>query len=125
MTKLQIRLFVIALALFIGCGRHAKFSHQVAKADRVVITKKVEGRSVSISVVGEEVRSVVEAIASGEMCGDVAPPVGAATVEFFRGTKSLGTMYSFEGIFWTRDGEYEDHTGTLRSLDKMVSEKRR
>jgi hypothetical protein len=90
----------------------------------LVVTKRVKGQGfVSMSVDGEKAREVVSAVNSGEICGDVAPPVEALKVEFFKGTNSLGSMDFYEGIFWTNDGEYADHTGTLRMLEKSPPEK--
>jgi hypothetical protein len=124
MTKIQNGFLLLALAVLSGCDRHAKFADQIAKADRLVVTKKVEGRGVvCMSVNGEKAREVVSAVNSGEIYGDVAPPVGALKIEFYRGTNTLGSMYTYEGIFWTKDGEYSDHTGSLRMLERAPAEK--
>jgi hypothetical protein len=124
MTKIQISFILVGIAVLSGCGRHAKFADQIAKADRLVVTKNVKGRGfVSMSVDGEMAREVVSAVNSGEICGDVAPPVEALKIEFFERTKTLGSMYSYEEIFWTQDGVYADHTGTLRMFEKSAPEK--
>ena len=124
MTKIQISFMLLAFAVLSGCDRHPKFADQIAKADRLVVTKKVKGRGfVSMSLDGERARDVVSAVNSGELYGDVAPPVDAAKIEFFKGTNSLGSMYSYDGIFWTKDGEFSDQTGALRMLEKAPAEK--
>jgi hypothetical protein len=124
MTTARISLILLTIAVISGCNRHAKFADQISKADRLVVTKNVKGQdAVTMSVGGEKAREVVSAVDSGEICGDVAPPVEALKIEFFRGTNALGTMYFYEGIFWTRDGEYSDHTGTLRMSEKTPPEK--
>jgi hypothetical protein len=124
MMKIQNGFLLLALAVLWGCGRHPKFADQIARADRLIVTKKVGGRGVvSMSVDGEKAREVASAVNSGEIWGDVAPPVEALKIEFYRGTNTLGSMYTYEGIFWTKDGEYSDHTGTLRMLERTPPEK--
>jgi hypothetical protein len=124
MTKIQNGFLLLASAVVWGCDRQAKFADQIAKADRFVVTKKVGGRGVvSMSVEGEKAREVVSAVNSGEIWGDVAPPVEALKIEFYKGTNDLGSMHTYEGIFWTKDGEYSDHTGTLRMLERTPAEK--
>jgi hypothetical protein len=124
MTTIRIGLILLTLALVPACNRHAHFAHQIAKADRLVVTKKVKVKGfISMAVDGEQAREVVSAVNSGEICGDVPPPVEALKVEFFKGTNSLGRMEFYEGIFWTKDGEYSDPTGSLRILEKSPPEK--
>ena len=124
--KFKLGLLLTAGALF-GCSPQEKFSHQIARADRVIVTKSGNGTApLTMTLNGEDAHGAIEAVASAERCGDVAPDAKALKVVFCRGTNLLGTILTSEGFFWTpSEGnlEYRDNTGSLRSLEKLPPER--
>jgi hypothetical protein len=96
--------------------RLARFAHQIATTDHVVVTKWTHNASrklTSLSLTGEDSKRVVQAVS---LARSGRPPFGMAwanmylvTATFFNGTNVLGKIMIDDGeLFRVDSGEYRD-----------------
>src|ERR1700690_426834 len=126
MGKLPFIVCLIIAAAFCGCSPQHKFAQRFAEADRVIATN--EARAFGIEVTSVEPKKIVEAISSARKQENVAA-TPYLRLEFFKGTNSLGTVYTLEKcVMMKLDGEkrpatYIDSSGVLQAVDSEFSKK--
>lgn len=119
-SNVAIGILVIA-ATVCSCNRQPPFRHQIARADRVVVSRSQNGTDqFSATLTGEAAREVIQSVTSAKRNGDTAPDFDAFTVEFLQGTNVLGTILYSRRCFWVpSEGnlEYGYEHGALTTYD--------
>ncbi len=106
------------------------FIQQTASAEYIIVKPTLQDPSIkdiSLTLTGKDAQDVVRAISllrndrivgvSYGICGCVD-----SKLEFYRGTNCLGVAL-FQDDLVTIGDEYEDHTGTLKKIDKRIWDK--
>ena len=95
-----------------------RFAHRIASADRVVAS--AEHGAVSITLTGEDAKTLVQALSSAKR---ERPPWGMADaciydvrITFFEGAQALGDIVSCTQLFILDGKKYRDETGVLGKL---------
>jgi len=119
---------LVMLAAF-GCSRPpllpVHLAHQIATADRVVLTNYP---STSVGFSGTEAQELIRAVSESK--GQRMPKNSSSScpagvyLQFFRGTNILAQVHGHDGHFIVDQVSYSDRSGVLQSAWKTVYEKR-
>ena len=112
-------LMVLVLALG-GCSAQKSLAQRLAGADRVIVTNTSDG--LGITVTGEQVKKVVEAIATAKKESPVVTAAVGLSLEFYKGVEHLGTVIAAYEVFVVDHEPYRDTTGTLKAIYERYRE---
>jgi hypothetical protein len=97
-----------------GCSPQKSLARRLEGSDRVVVTYPSDG--LSITVMGQEVDKVLQAIASGKKESYLIQASPYLEFRFFKGGEHLATITTCAQAFWIGQKPYSDTTGTLEAL---------
>ena len=119
-TQYIVGLLLVTLLVLFGCSPQKSLANRLKGADHVVVTNTVE--HLSISVTGEAVNQLVQAMATAKKeRPDIEAAVGL-TLEFYKGGAHLETVRTSSQIFWVGNTPYSDRTETLNGLYRRLRE---
>ncbi|MBI5388021.1 MAG: hypothetical protein HZA90_25435 [Verrucomicrobia bacterium] len=107
-------LFLVLVVAWSGCSPQKTLAHRLAGADRVIVTNSYD--RLSITVTGEEVNKVVQAIATGRKENRDIQATPGLDFQFFKGVEHLETITTAIQVFWIARKPYIDQTGMLEAL---------
>lgn len=107
-------LLLLALVGFTACSDQKRIGRTLNQADRVIYAKNYE--DLYISITGEEVGKIVQAIASGKKESPLVAATPSFRLEFFKGTNRLASITNSSSVFWVGNKPFSDSTGTLQAL---------
>jgi len=114
-TKIVLGLVLVALiasVVYVRSTPLANFVRRISDADRAVVTE-IPGSGGSITITGEDLRSVVGMVSSAHRDTRPYPCSPLADVKFFRGDQILGQMTTCLELLWVDNRQYRDYTGLL------------
>jgi len=116
-----VLLIAVGVGTFYGWSPQKRLAHRLKNADRVVVTYPADG--FSMTVMGEEVNKVVEAIAAGKKESPLVEATPYLQFQFFRRDECLDRVTTSAQVFWIGHKAYTDPTGTLEALMYRYREK--
>lgn len=111
MKMLSVWLLVICVC---GCSPQKSLAKRLKGADRVVVTNTQEG--LSISITGEDVDKIVQAIASARKESRYIQATPGYWFEFFKGAEHLETVVTSGSVYWIEHTPYSDTAGAQQAI---------
>jgi hypothetical protein len=117
-AKYVVGLLLVQAVALCACSPQKSLAHRLNGADRVIYAKNHE--DFSISVTGDEVKKIVQALASGKKESPLIAASPECRLEFFKGAKHLAAITNSVSVFWIGQTPYSDRTGTLKTLRQRL-----
>lgn len=116
-------LIALELGAFSGCSPQKRLAHRLKGADRVVFASNLQGdEDRTMTVTGEEVNKIVEAIANARKVDPNVDCTPASRLEFFNSSEHLLTITNCVSVFWIAAAPFEDTSETLETLEQRRRE---
>ena len=122
--KTSVSVLSLLAAFLVGCNSN-KFSHQIADADRVVLSGHFVD-AVEITVTGDKAREIINTVASAKrLTGRYGRPemIGIKLlneVRFYQGTNLLGRIDTSLGLFTT--GGVDSYEADKEKMTSLVDD---
>lgn len=107
-------LLLVQVFALTACSPQKDLAHRLKSSDRVIYAINYE--NLSISITGEEVKKIIQAIASGKKESPLISASPSFRLEFFKGAEHLASVTNSGSVFWLGHTPYSDSTGTLQAL---------
>lgn len=119
-AKYVVGLLVVQVIALCGCSPQRALAHRLKGADRVIVTNTAEG--LSISITGEEVDKIVQAIATAKKESPLIDAAVGLRLDFYKGAEHLGTVIIAAQVFWVGKTPFSDTTEMLNGLYRRLRE---
>lgn len=114
---------VLLLLCLCGCSPQKSLARRLKDADRVIFASNVPGYDdLKTTVTGEDVSTLVRAVANGRKLSPNVACSPESRLEFFKGPSHVATITNCVSVFWIGLTPYEDRSGMLEKLNQRRRE---